>query len=58
MKANYIVVQSDFFQEFELEVNKKIEEGYKPQGAVTVVHLKNVGEVFYQAMVLENKPNF
>tara|TARA_B100000700_G_scaffold131064_1_gene146610 strand:+ start:1492 stop:1668 length:177 start_codon:yes stop_codon:yes gene_type:complete len=58
MKKNYIVIKSEYLSELEDEVNQKIEEGYRPEGSVTVVHLQYAGEVFYQAMTLENKSNF
>ena len=49
----YIVIEVHGLIKFEIEVNKKIEQGYRPIGGVECP----VRDLYVQAMIKSEKPN-
>jgi hypothetical protein len=55
-KEKYIVIESVDFRDFTNNVNRMIEEGYKPIGGVSVSIVSNnctIHRKYYQAMLLD-----
>lgn len=51
-KMKYKVVENTFKDDFEIEVNKLISEGWKPLGGMSYSGIYGYGETYTQAMIL------